>query len=235
MDFYLIFLMILFPERISLSRAEWKLGTIVGDNSEVEDSSDIDDPVWDADYQSPPQEPSSSEDEDPIPLHTEPSRGRKRCRGENDYCSDLDLTRSCTPRQLRQTQQIEADGSNDGPEEPTTGPSHQGQSKKGLGIHWRATLLTPNLAQFEHEEETKQDREGWTTLDCVELYMDKDLMKMIAYCSNATSLASVSGFLLNTPVDEIYHFLGACIFMSCVPTPTNRDVFVQSLTIPCHH
>lgn len=45
MDFYLIFLMILFPERISLSRAERILGTIVADNSEVEDLSDIDDPV----------------------------------------------------------------------------------------------------------------------------------------------------------------------------------------------
>ena len=45
MDFYLIFLMILFPERIALSRVERILGTIVADNSEVEDLSDIDDPV----------------------------------------------------------------------------------------------------------------------------------------------------------------------------------------------
>ena len=98
LDFYLIFLMILFPERISLSRAEWILGTIVGDNSEVEDLSDIDDPVWDADYQPPPQEPSSIEDEDPIPQPTEPSRGRKHRRGENGYRSDCDVTRSCTQR-----------------------------------------------------------------------------------------------------------------------------------------
>ena len=90
LDFYLIFLMILFPERISLSRAEWILGTIVGDNSEVEDLSDIDDPVWDANYQPPPQP-------------TEPSRGRKHRRGENGYRSDCDVTRSCTQRCHRQT------------------------------------------------------------------------------------------------------------------------------------
>ena len=106
------------------------LGTIVGDNSEVEDLSDIDDPVWDADYQPPPQEPSSSEDEDPIPQPTEPSRGHKRCCGENKgYRSDRDITRSRTPRRHRQTQQVEADDSNDGPEEPTPGPTHQVQER----------------------------------------------------------------------------------------------------------
>lgn len=70
--------MILFPERNSLSRAERILGTTVGDNL-----SDTDDPVGAADYQPPPQEPSSSErdssgDEDPVPQPTEPRRGRKQ-------------------------------------------------------------------------------------------------------------------------------------------------------------
>ena len=71
--------------------------------------------------------------------------------------------------------------------------------------------MTPNLEQFEHEEETEQDREGWTTLDYVEHYIDKDLIKMIADCSNATSLAR-SGYLLNTSVDEIYLFYLVLVF-----------------------
>ena len=79
-------------------------------------------------------------------------------------------------------------------------------------MHWRATPLTPNPEQFEHEEENEQDREGWTTtLDYVEQYIDKDLMKMIADCSNATSLAR-SGYLLNTSVDEIYLFYLVLVF-----------------------
>lgn len=40
-----------FPERYSLSKAMELLGLIYGDNSEVKDLSDIDDPVGDAEYQ----------------------------------------------------------------------------------------------------------------------------------------------------------------------------------------
>ncbi len=65
--------MILFPGRIPLAKAlALILETVAGDNSEVEELSDIDDPVGDADYHPPQQEPSSSEEEssgneDPIP------------------------------------------------------------------------------------------------------------------------------------------------------------------------
>lgn len=74
--FHLIFLILLFPERMSLSRAERILGVTVGDNS-------------DADQQLPRQAPSSNEedssgDEDHFPQPTEPSRGRKHLRNEND-------------------------------------------------------------------------------------------------------------------------------------------------------
>jgi len=48
----------------------------------VEDLSDNDDAILDADYQPPPQERSSSGDEDPQP--TEHLRGRKRLRCENN-------------------------------------------------------------------------------------------------------------------------------------------------------
>lgn len=46
-------------------------------------------------------------------------------------------------------------------------------------------------------------------------------MKMMTDCSDATSLAR-SGDLLNTSVDEIYLFFGACILMSCIPHPQIR-------------
>ncbi|KAK7156623.1 hypothetical protein R3I94_006617 [Phoxinus phoxinus] len=68
-------------ERFSLSKTlELVLDSISGDNSEVEDLSDNDEPVDDIDYHPPQKEPSSSEeessgDEDPIP---QASRGRKR-------------------------------------------------------------------------------------------------------------------------------------------------------------
>uniref|UniRef100_A0A3B4U452 PiggyBac transposable element-derived protein domain-containing protein n=2 Tax=Seriola dumerili TaxID=41447 RepID=A0A3B4U452_SERDU len=98
-------------------------------------------------------------------------------------------------------------------------------------MRWTASPLTPKQAQFEHEEETAQDREDWTPLDYIEQYIDKDLMKMIADCSNATSLAR-SGYTLNTSTDEIYHFFGACIWMSCVPYPAIRMYWSNGLRFP---
>lgn len=89
----------------------------------------------------------------------------------------------------------------------------------GRGMRWRATPLTPNLVECEHEDETEHNRNGWT---------DKDLMKMISDCSNAMSL-SRSGDLLNTSVDEVYHFFGACILMSCVRLPKMRMHWSKAL------
>lgn len=102
--------------------------------------SDINDPVGDAEYQPPRQEPSSSEEdssgyEDPIPQPSQLIRGRKRLRDEYEgYRSDRDIARSCTPRRRSRIQQDEADVSNNVPEETTPGPSHQEQSKKGRGM-----------------------------------------------------------------------------------------------------
>ncbi|KAJ8277155.1 hypothetical protein GJAV_G00072040 [Gymnothorax javanicus] len=225
-------------EHFSLQRALELLNLIDGDKSDLENLSDNDDAILDADYQPPPREQSSSEDdssgdEDLIPQPTEYSRGRKRLRGDNNDSgtgtgSDYDVARSHTPRRLRQTQQIEADGSNDGPEEPTPGPSPHGQSNKGRGMRWRATPLTPNLAEFEHEDETEHYRNGWTPLNYFEQYIDKDLIKSISDCSNAMSLTR-SGDLLNTSVDEVYHFFGACILMSCVRYPKIRMHWSKAL------
>lgn len=181
--------MISFPERFPVSKAlELVLDSISGDNSEVEDLSDNDEPVDDVDFHPPQQEPSSSEeessgDEDPIPQAT---RGRKRLRAETCR-SDRSTVVLRTPR--RRIQQVESDGSNEDPEEPTPGPSFEGQPKQGRGVHWKAAPLTPNLAQFEPEEETEQDREGWTPLDYLNQYIDQDLIKLIVYCSNVNKRA----------------------------------------------
>eukprot|EP00066_Takifugu_rubripes_P028317 XP_011617583.1 PREDICTED: uncharacterized protein LOC105418761 [Takifugu rubripes] len=98
--------------------------------------------------------------------------------------SGYGAARSHTPRSSCQTRHIEADGSNDGPEEPTTGPSPQGQSYKGRGMRWRAAPLMPNLVEFENEDETEHDRNSWTPLNYLEQYIDRDLMKTIADCTN---------------------------------------------------
>ncbi|XP_049331648.1 piggyBac transposable element-derived protein 3 [Astyanax mexicanus] len=225
------------PERYSLSQALELLELMGDDNSEVEDLSDIDDLVGDTDYQPPQQVPSSSEEdssgcEDPIPQPSQPTRGRKRHRDEYEgYRSDRDIARSRPSRRHSRTQQDAADVSDNVPEETTPGPSHQEQVKEGRGMRWRASPLTPNQAQFEHEEETVQNRENWTPLDYIEQYIDKDLMKMIADCSNATSL-SRSGAPLNTSTDEMYHFFGACILMSCVPYPAIRMYWSKTTKLP---
>uniref|UniRef100_A0A674PFF5 PiggyBac transposable element-derived protein 3-like n=2 Tax=Takifugu rubripes TaxID=31033 RepID=A0A674PFF5_TAKRU len=206
-----------------------------GDTSEL-DLSDNDDDILDASYQPQPQEQSSTEDESsgdeyPIPHPTEQSRGRKRLRGE-DNGSGSGAARSNTPRSSCRTRH-EADGSNDGPEEPTTGPSpnpKQGQSYKGRGMRWRAAPFMPNLMDFTNEDETEHDRNGWTPLNYVEQYIDHNLIKNIADCTNAVSL-SRSGDLLRTSIDEVYHFFGACILMSCLPYPKIRMYWSRSISV----
>ncbi|KAF7698232.1 hypothetical protein HF521_004742, partial [Silurus meridionalis] len=146
--------------RIPLSKAlELVLESIAGDTSEVEDLSDIDDPIEDVNYYPPQQEPSRSEekssgDEDPTSQSTVASQGRKCLCGETCCCPEHGNAISHTPR--HRTQWV--DGSNNDPKKPTPGLSFQGQPKQGRGVRWRAAQLTPNLAQFEPEKETEQDR-----------------------------------------------------------------------------
>ncbi|XP_071329190.1 piggyBac transposable element-derived protein 1 [Trachinotus anak] len=237
--------MFLFPERFSVQKALELLGLIDGDNSDL-DLSDNDDPILDENYQPSPQEQSSSEDEgdisdddDPIPEPTKHSRGRKRHHSaDNGSLTGTESTgtgigSSRTPR--RQTQTIESDRSEDDLEEQTPGPSQtkkkkKGESKQGRGIRWKATPLTPNLAEYQHQDETNLDRHGWTPIDYFEQYIDRDLMTMISECSNVMSL-SKSGDPLNMSVDEVYRFFGACILMSCIRYPTIRMYWSKALKI----
>uniref|UniRef100_A0A3B1IV02 PiggyBac transposable element-derived protein domain-containing protein n=1 Tax=Astyanax mexicanus TaxID=7994 RepID=A0A3B1IV02_ASTMX len=204
--------------RYSLSQALELLELMGDDNSEVEDLSDIDDLVGDTDYQPPQQVPSSSEEdssgcEDPIPQPSQPTRD---VNVTDHGLLDVTLGHS-KMRLMSQTMSLKR--------------QHQDQANQETGMRWRASPLTPNQAQFEHEEETVQNRENWTPLDYIEQYIDKDLMKMIADCSNATSL-SRSGAPLNTSTDEIYHFFGACILMSCVPYPAIRMYWSKTTKLP---
>lgn len=90
--------------------------------------------------------------------------------------------------------------------------------------------MTPNLAEYQHQDETDLDRHGWTPLEYFDQYIDRDLMTLISECSNAMSL-SRSGDPLNMSVDEVYHFFGACILMSCIRYPTIRMYWSKAFKI----
>ncbi|XP_048086017.1 uncharacterized protein LOC125285544 [Alosa alosa] len=222
------------PDRFSVERALELLGLIDGDNSDL-DMSDNDDPILDGNYQPSPQEESSSEnegdssdDEDPIPEPTDHSKGRKCLRGAGSWTGTETGTGTGSSRTLRrphQTQEIEADSSEDDLEEPTPRPSQtknkkKGDSEQGRGICWKATPLTPNLAEYQHQDKTDLDRHGWTPLHYFEQYIDIDLMTIIAECSNIMSL-SKSGEPLNMTVDEVYHFFWCLYFDVLHPIPNH--------------
>lgn len=76
----------------------------------------------------------------------------------------------------------------------------------------------------------REERIDWQPLNYVEQYIATELMKLIADCTKAMSLAN-SGRSLNTSVDEIYHFFGAAILMSCVPYPQTRMFWSDALRI----
>ena len=99
------------------------------------------------------------------------------------------------------------------------GESRAEPRNAGRGERWRSAPFTQSLIQFQAEDaELKDEQTGWQPLDYVEQYSNSELMKVIADCTHATSLAN-SGRSLNTSVDEIYHFFGAAILMSCVSYP----------------
>lgn len=62
----------------------------------------------------------------------------------------------------------------------------------------------------------------------MEQYIYSELVKVIADCTNAMSLAN-SGRSLKTSVDEMYHFFGAAILM---PYPQTRMYWSNGLRIP---
>ncbi|XP_029960172.1 uncharacterized protein LOC115397835 [Salarias fasciatus] len=214
-------------ERIPpLKTPESVLERIAGDSSEVEELCDLDDTLEDLGYCPPQLEPHSSSTEPPTPLPTEASGGKNCFLDETG-----DPRIAVLPTATCWTQPVESDSSIDYPKEPTPAQSLQGQPKQGHNVHWSAAQLTPDLEQCEPEEETGQDRDGWTSLDYVNQYIDDDLMQLIVGCSNATALARC-GHPLNTSVEEMYHFFGASILMSCIPYPQTRMYWSSTLKLP---
>ncbi|CAJ1055302.1 PREDICTED: uncharacterized protein LOC109527099 [Xyrichtys novacula] len=127
-------------------KSDGNAGVNGGDNSEVEDLSDIDDPVGDAEYQPPPSssEEDSSGCEDPIPQPCQPIRGREHFHDEYEgYRSNRDNARSRTPRRRSQTQQNEADVSDNVSEDTSLGPSPIEWSNKGRGGFFTYTRSSP--------------------------------------------------------------------------------------------
>ena len=103
-----------------------------------------------------------------------------------------------------------------GPSKDECGEPRPGPSKDGHEERWKFGAFTQELVQFEDEDERLHERDDWQLLDYVEQYIDTELMKLIADCTHAMLLVN-SGRSLKTSVDEMYHFFGASILMSCVP------------------
>ncbi|XP_045889736.1 piggyBac transposable element-derived protein 3 isoform X2 [Micropterus dolomieu] len=107
----------------------------------------------------------------------------------------------------------------------------RGPSAGEQGQRWKSAPFAPDVVPFEAEDERLHERQHWQPLDYVQQYMDTELMKLISHCTNAMSLVN-GGRSLNTTVDEIYHFFGASILMSCVPYQQIRMFWSNSLRIP---
>ncbi len=108
------------------------------------------------------------------------------------------------------------------------GPSPEERKQR-----WKSVPFAPDLLPFEAEDESVHKRQHWQPLDYVEQYMDTELMKRIANCTNAMSLAK-SGRSLNTTVDEIYNFFWCINFNVLRDLPSNQNVLVQYLTHSSH-
>lgn len=214
-----------------MSKTEQLLMAMV-DNSEVEDLSDgedndpvVDDNVFDIDLLPVEQLSDDSEDDnfpeedsddDSLPDAEEDDHyGREDGDGENRS----ELRHPQASKRRREEER--------GEQEPK-----RRREPAGHGDHWKFAPFTPNLMQFQGEDDGLKDmRADWQPQEYVEQYIDADLMRLLSDCTNATSLAK-TGRSLNTSVDEIYHFFGAAILMSCVHYPKTRMVWSNALGIP---
>uniref|UniRef100_A0A3Q3G5T7 Si:ch211-255f4.7 n=1 Tax=Labrus bergylta TaxID=56723 RepID=A0A3Q3G5T7_9LABR len=95
---------------------------------------------------------------------------------------------------------------------------------------WDSAPFIPDLVQFEAADKRLHEREDWQPLDYVEQYIDTELITRIAKCTNAMS-AGHSGGSLHSDTNEIFHFFGASILLSCVPYPEVRIFWSSALRI----
>ncbi|XP_035528002.1 piggyBac transposable element-derived protein 4-like [Morone saxatilis] len=181
--------------KLSLSRAEQLLMAIV-DDSEVEDFSDgedhdpavdeviphdvdlIEQPDHSEDDYSPPNSPDDSDEEYSPPDAAEDSES------ENESQPQYPQVHKRGRKQHVENDELDEDEQGRG--EPRTEPRNAGREER-----WRSAPFTANLVQFQVEEdELKDERTGWQPLDYVEQYIDSELMKVVADCTNAMSLAN---------------------------------------------
>ncbi|KAK7926059.1 hypothetical protein WMY93_008369 [Mugilogobius chulae] len=118
-------------------------------------------------------------------------------------------------------------------EDSESQPLHPPEHRRGPE---RQHVESDDLDEDEPRPEQKNAGHGerwrrWQPLDYVEQYMDSELMKVIADCTNAMSLVN-TGTSLQTSVVELYHFFGAAILMSCVPYPQTKMYWSNGLQIP---
>ncbi|KAM3836150.1 piggyBac transposable element-derived protein 3 [Diretmus argenteus] len=103
--------------------------------------------------------------------------------------------------------------------------------RNGHREFWKSAPFNPILVPFQAGDEEQNERADWRPAQYMEQYIDVELMKVLADCTNSMSLAK-SGKSLNTSVEEMYHFFGISILMSCVPYPQTRMFWSNALRIP---
>ncbi|XP_014832801.1 PREDICTED: uncharacterized protein LOC106910607 [Poecilia mexicana] len=118
---------------------------------------------------------------------------------------------------------------NDEPDQDVQG--HRPGPRNVNREYWKSAPFNPVLVQFQGSDEQQDERADMSPVQYMEQYVDIELMKVLADCTNSMSLAK-SGRSLNTSIEEMYHFFGASILMSCIPYPQIRMFWSTNLKIP---
>ncbi|XP_061581381.1 uncharacterized protein LOC133447017 isoform X2 [Cololabis saira] len=199
--------------RISLSRAEQLLKAIA-DGSEIEDLSD-------------------GEDNDPAVAEIVPCEETGEqpddSESDSDYQPDAAHISEDTDSDTSEPQHKQPHLENDEPDQDLQG--RRAGPRKGNGEYWKFAPFNRILVPFQGADEQQDERADLWPVQYMEQYIDIELMKVLADCTNSMSLAK-SGRSLNTSVEEMYRFFGASILMSCVPYPQTRMFWCNSLRIP---
>jgi len=155
---------------------------------------------------------------------------------DNDEAESKDVERESVRTSVRDKDDEESsedmsdDGSSSELENNYSIEANQSGDRGGRWIN--SDEFNPAIVPFQisddHDEEMRED---WQPSDYVGQYLDEELMKLIANCTNRTYV-SKTGDNFKTSAAEIHRFLGTSIFMSCVGYPRVRMFWSNSIGIP---
>jgi len=146
--------------------------------------------------------------------------------------SDIDMLSDNEDNDITyQNRDVEEGDSTDG-DGSSNSEDEQEEGRGGRNEMWlHSANFDPTVVAFQPTLLDYEDRSDWLPLNYFSQYIDSDFVKIMSDCTNISSVAN-TGRSFNTTVTEVFNFLGASLFMSCIGYPRVKMYWSRALKIP---